>query len=627
MKNRKIIYTIFVFLLAYPIHTEAMTPEKIRSMSLEELMAIPVYSLSKKEQQIMETPAAVYIINSDEIRRSGMAHIAELLRMVPGLQVGQRNSNTWAVTSRGFMTDSPNKILVLIDGRSLYAPLYAGVFWDQIDLIMEDIDRIEVIRGPGGANWGANAVNGIINIITKSAENTKGGLITMRTGHNENFIGEARYGGSVGKYSYRIYGKYDNIDGFTDPKSGAGKPDDWKTGRGGFRVDMSPVESCSLSVQGEVYSGKAGLAQRNENTDLSGGHIMASWQQAFSQDNHYQLNLFFQRFDRDLSTSPRYLDVYDADFSHHFSFMKYNKFSWGLGYRFYSDSTGGTTLTFDPADKDSDLLTSFIQDTITIFDTFSLTIGSKFINDDYTGFEYQPSIRGLWRATPSQSVWGAVSRTIRTPSRFEREGLLGRIVQGTSDFESEIGITYELGHRFYSENFFLDSTLFLTDYDKLRSRETSADPAFRYQYENKMYGLVYGFETAAKWQVLSNWRLIGSLSLLGMDLKVKHDSQDTSTGEMEKEFPRVQFNLRSQYDITENILFDIACYYVDDIPAMDLDSYTRLDVRLAWQFLPWMEAAAGGQNLLDNEHVDIYPDSTQTSAIERNFYIQLNCRF
>lgn len=628
MRYKKILYAVLTLLLAGSTLAQAMTADKIRSMSLEELMEIPVYSLSKKDQKIMETPAAVYVISSEDIKRSGMAHLAELLRMVPGFQVGQRNSNTWSVTSRGFMSTIPNKLLVLIDGRSLYAPLYAGVFWDQVDLIMDDIERIEVIRGPGGTNWGANAVNGIVNIITKKTEETKGGLLNLRTGHNEYGIGEARYGGSFGEgNSYRIYGKFSSMDGFVDTEDGSDTSDDWKTLRGGLRIDMHPADSCNLSVQGEVYSGDVGLPQREEETDLSGGHFLASWQHALTKDNHYQLNLYFNRFDRDSPSSPRYLDVYDADFTHHFSWIENHQFSWGLGYRFSSDSTGGTTLTFDPLEKDSHLYTAFAQDTVRLFNAFDLTLGSKFINNDYTGFEVQPSLRGLWRPSIKQSLWAAVSRTVRTPSRFEREGRLGTTVQGTSDFESEVGITYELGYRYYTNVFFWDSTVFLADYDKLRSRELSSDPDFRYQYENRMSGQVYGFETTAKWQVLVNWRLIGSLSLLGMDLETKADSADTSSYEIEKEFPKVQFNLRSQYDISDNILFDLACYFVDRIPAMEIDSYTRLDARLSWTFLPGMEAVIGGQDLLDDEHADVYTGSSQTSAVERNFYVQVNFQF
>lgn len=404
-------------------------PIDLTNMSLEDLMNLEVTSVSKKEQKLSQTAAAIYVVTQEDIRRSGATSIPEVLRMVPGLQVARLSGSKWAITSRGFNGRFANKMLVLVDGRSVYTPTFSGVFWDVQDLLLEDVERIEVIRGPGGTLWGANAVNGVINIITKPAKETQGGFLTAGSGSEERGFGGFRYGGKLGRdIAYRLYSKYFNRSNLAD-MSGRNSPGGWDILRGGFRMDWKGTERDSLTLQGDIYNGH--IRERNSSivslvppfrrtldsqTGVSGGNVMALWNRTFAGGSAMRLQMYYDRTRHEdssavITSRGEIVDSSDLDFQHRFALGKRQDIVWGIGYRFTSDSVQNTfSVAFDPNHRATHLFSTFVQDEIFIVkDRLRLTVGSKFEHNDYTGFEAQPSLRLLWTPNDRHTFWGAIS--------------------------------------------------------------------------------------------------------------------------------------------------------------------------------------------------------------------------
>jgi iron complex outermembrane receptor protein len=604
-------------------------------------MDIEVTSLSKQESTVGRSPAAIYVITSEMIRRSGATCIPDLLRMVPGLEVGRVEANSWAITSRGFNAYFGNKLLVLIDGRSVYNAEFSGVYWDVQDLLLEDIERIEVIRGPGGTLWGANAVNGVINVITKKAKDTQGALLSYGGGSEDLALGGIRYGGSNGRGLYwRIYGKhFERGPGFDRDAQPA---DDWRIGRGGFRLDWE-LDRCNcnaLTVQGDYYGGVVGHNSIDpdptspfsrttvEDGDVSGANVLARWTHVHNDQSDWTLQLYFDQYRRDRWMIFTRVNTIDADFQHRFPLGPHHRIIWGAGYRQVADELlgDGFALSYSPQKRTRDLYSGFVQDEITLVDDrLYLTLGSKFEHNDFTGFEYQPSARLLWSPDRRHSAWAAISRAVRTPARIDHDArytlphktdpfsFFPRLF-GDADFRSEELVAYEIGYRAQvSSRFAWDLATFVNVYEDLESIQSGtafaegANMIVPMAFGNGMRGQTYGVELAGQWTVSDAWELSASYSFLQLQLQVAAGCEAGPVALYEGSSPHNQVRFQSSWDITRCWQFDLALRYVDNLPAVDVNSYITMDARLAWLPCDSFELSLVGQNLLDGHHLEFDP--------------------
>lgn len=635
--------------------------EKLRQLDLEALMDIDVVvtSVAKRPQQLFETAAAVFVITPEDLRRSGVTTIPEALRMVPGMQVAHIDANKWAISARGFNGRFANKLLILMDGRSVYSSLFSGVYWDEQDTLLEDIARIEVIRGPGAALWGANAINGVVNIITKGADETQGTLVEAGAGTEERGFGAARYGGKLAdKAYYRIYAKYFKRDNYVAP-SGIEAADDWDVLRGGFRLDWETTSQDALTLQGDIYDGKAGqtyttlaLSQPftktvNNDIDTAGGNILARWRHMLSETSNLSLQLYYDRAERNNpSLLEQILDTVDIEFQHHLRFGKRHQIDWGLGYRFnQSDTRASLELVLNPNRRSYDLFSAFIQDEITLVDDrLRLTLGSKFEHNDFSGLEVLPNTRLLWMPHDRHTVWTSISRAVRLPSRLDHDARFNeRILPddpfavvslfGDKDFDSEELLAFELGYRVQpTTRLFVDIAAFYNLYDRLRTieprmpfQQTSSFPSplvLPFVTDNKKDGEIYGVELATDWKARDTWRLQLAYSFLQIELHPHEDSADTESEKAEGESPEHQLSLRSSLNILPNLDFDLWLRYVDNLPSLGIDSYVTLDARLAWRPGENWELSIVGQNLPDAQHNEFKPEfgKVLSTGVERGVY-------
>jgi iron complex outermembrane recepter protein len=632
-------------------------PSELKKLSVEELLDIDVTSVSKYPEKLSEAAAAVAVLTQEDIHTSGFTSIPEALRLVPGLDVARVDSHTWAISSRGFNDIFANKLLVLIDGRTVYTPLFSGVFWEVQDTLLEDIDRIEVVRGPGATLWGANAVNGVVNIITKSARDTQGLLISGGGGTEDRGFGSVRYGVKLDDNAFlRIYGKYFDRDSSVLP-SDTDAHDAWDMYQAGFRLDWEPTKQNSFTVQGDIYTGSQDetylvptarfpFSSKIETTDdVSGGNLLGRWSHSFSVDSQLTVQAYFDRTERNSAIFGEKRDTGDVDLQHRFAFGDRHDVIWGLGFRTTRDEVANSlNVSLRPDSRTLNLYSGFVQDEITIVpERFRLTIGSKFEHNDFTGFEIQPSARVLWTPGHSQSFWASVSRAVRTPSRAESDIVLnpappvplppGLItIFGNPNMESEKLLAYELGYRIQPiDQLKFDLTAFYNDYDDLRTLEPiRAGPVSPSIVSNKLFGESYGAEISATAQVTSRWRLQGSYSYLDVRLHRESGSHDTSTETtIEGSSPHNQFFIRSLINLGWNVQFDSTLRYVDVLAAPKVPSYITLDVRLAWSPRKDLEFAIVGQNLLDERHPEFAPTfiGTQQTEVERSVYGTVVWRF
>ncbi len=657
---------------------EAETLSYLKSLSIEELLQTRITSVSKKSEHLFSAAAAITVITQEDIKRAGANSIPEALRLVPGLQVAQIDSSRYAISARGFNDFFANKLLVLIDGRSTYAPLFSGVYWNAQDTLMEDIDRIEVIRGPGATVWGANAVNGVINIITKNSAETQGTLVSTVVGNKIQPMISTRYGGRIDESTtYRLFAKGFERAGFDNP-GGAEAHDAWDSLRAGFRLDREQTGSDAASVQAEMYQGSAdavlgiydfttqpisSVVQGTE--DFEGGHVLTNWRHRFSAASDITFQMYYDHTLRDQIVVKEARNTIDLELKNHWNPAGVHDIVWGAGYRWTKDRIDDTTyISFDPDNRSDNLWSTFIQDDINIIDdTAWLTLGSKFEHNDYSGFEIQPSVRFRIQPTPQQIIWTAVSRAVRTPSRSERdvESNIIKKMDSTNDFvtarlrgnpafDSEELIAYELGYRRQiSKVVSMDLATYYNDYDKLRGTRAYQpffDPAsspplpvIPYVFENNIEGSAYGFELQGTWQAAKNLRFIAAYSWIKLDLHYKDpDRSDDKIVEMYLT-PHHQFQLRSSLDLTKDLFFDTELYYVSGLnsseigsyirPGLrDIDSYVRLDLQLGWQALGNLKIYFGIKNLLDPGHKE-FPDSSQiiASDIPRQYWIKATCTF
>jgi iron complex outermembrane receptor protein len=641
-------------------------------LSIEELMKIEVTSASRRSQKLSEVPSAIFVITQDDIRRSGATSIPEALRMAPGVEVARVGTDKWSISIRGFNGRFANKLQVLIDGRSVYTPLFSGVIWSQQDTFIEDIERIEVIRGPSATVWGANAVNGVINIITKKAADTQGTLFTAGGGGFEQGFAGVRYGGKINEDTpFRIYAKGFSRDN-THSLSGTNVRDNWHSARAGFRVDHTRGID-QLTLQGDIFVNRIGdsLLQPTltapftrldvANSTEKGGNIRLRWDRNFSDKSSIMLQTYYDRVYNQLTPWTKYAESFDVDFQHRLPLFSRHDVTWGLNYRLYNNKVAETELTtFTPLQKTNHNFSAFIRDEIMLLpDKLSLSLGTRLDHNDFTGLEIQPSGRLMLTPNEQNSIWASVSRAVRIPSRGENDvTIAGRVlqsfpgipgssipvlmaVQGSNHFNSEKLIAYEMGYRRQlATNASIDLAGFFNDYSQLRDFRfgqmvpgTGTVPHWVLPiiFSNDTTAHSYGIESAIDWRPRENWRLQGSYSYLNIHTASNAEFRqlDSTSGSASKANPSHQFSIRSNYDFSEKIQLNLWLRYVSGLTFFNIPSYITMDAKLAWKPVRNTEFFVVGQNLFSQNHRESQSDFIPSipTYIPRGVYAGVEWRF
>jgi iron complex outermembrane receptor protein len=592
---------------------QTIAASSLADMSLEELANLEVTSVSRRAERLADAPAALYVITGEDIRRSGVTSLPEALRLAPNLEVARIDSRQYAISARGFNNAIGNKLLVLIDGRIVYTPLFSGVFWDAQDTLLDDVERIEVISGPGATLWGANAVNGVINIITRRASDTHGTFAEAGVGNKERGIA-ARHGFDLSGGAMRIYAKAFDRDN-TVRADGAAVRDEWRNAQGGFRGDWD-----GFTLQGDLYRGSIQQAV-GDDIGIAGGNLLGRITRG-----SFQAQLYYDNTQRDIpGTFSERLNTIDAQLQHFFQATRDQLVTWGGGYRRADDHvTNSAQLAFLPGDKTLHWTNVFAQDEIALDSRWRLTLGAKFESNVYTGTDFLPSARLAWKPDPQQLVWTAASRAVRAPSRLDRDLFAPAqppfLLAGGADFRSEVVKVYELGYRAQpSTRISYSVTGFYSQYDNLRSVERSGAV---FVLGNQMEGHGQGLEAWGTLQAARSWRLSAGALFLDQHLRLKPDSTDTSGVAAAGNDPKHQFSLRSSLEVAGNQHFDVMARYVGELPNPEVPAYTALDASYAWQMRRSIELSVTAQNLFERAHPE-FGNAAARSEIERAVFVRL----
>lgn len=649
-------FLALIVVLCIPGHAASsgkIAGDPLLNLSIEELMQITVVTASRQSQKLSQVPSAVFVITGEDIRRSGATSIPEALRMAPGVQVERSSTDKWAVSIRGFNGVYANKLQVLMDGRSVYNPLFAGVQWEQQDTLLEDIERIEVIRGPAAAVWGANAVNGVINIITKKAADTQGTLITAGGGSFEHGFLGARYGGAINEATpFRLYAK-GFTRGNTTSLTGANLDNQWHSARGGFRLDHTR-DIDQFTLQGDIFYNSNGDTLDRSQLNLSsitadsargnngGGNIRARWDRVYSDQSALMLQMYYDQSFYDFSFfGNSRTRSFDIDFQHRFALFDRHNLTWGGNYRLYHNKVFNTELTqFTPSEQTLHQFSGFIRDDITLIpERLLFTLGTRLDHHNFTGLEVQPNARLMLTPNASNTIWLSISRAVRLPSRAERDvtTIVRQIqeipgfpvlpipilatMQGSDSFDSEKLIAYELGYRTQlTPQASLDLSGFINDYSQLRDFSFGALTSgtglpgqlmVPITTNNNAAALTYGFEVSADIRPTSQWRLQASYSYLNMDIKASElvKQFDPTTGSADKVAPQHRLSVRSNYDFSERLQLDLWLRYVSNIAFYNIPDYVTMDARLAFKPSKGVELFLAGQNLFSQNHREFVSDT------------------
>jgi iron complex outermembrane receptor protein len=587
-----------------PASAAALAAADFADLSLEQLANIEVTSVSRRAERLSDAASSVFVITNEEIRRSGVTSLPEALRLAPNLLVARNNANTYAISARGFNNSVGNKLLVLIDGRTVYTPLFSGVFWNAQDVMLEDVERIEVISGPGATLWGANAVNGVINVITRPAQDTQGGALVAGVGNRE-YAGAVRYGGRIGEDGhYRVYGR-----GFeqqnTERANGTSVRDGWDKGQVGFRADWGGA-SRNFTVQGDLYS--ADLEQTAPGkTRLEGVNLLGRWSERLASGSDLRVQAYYDRTVRDQPGVFREeIDTLDFEFQYAVRPGRMHRFLWGAGYRYARDHVqNSAALAFLPADKSMDWANVFVQDEIALLKELNLTAGLKIATNPYTGAEFLPSARLAWKPSADQLVWGALSRAVRAPARLDRDFFVPATptfqFAGGPSFRSEISNVIEIGYRAQPASALsYSATVFHHIHDHLRSLELTPNGSI--VFGNQIEGTTTGIEAWGGYRVTHGWRLSGGVILLNQNLRLKPGSTDTGGVNSLGNDPSHQWMLRSSFDIAPRSEFDVMVRRVGALLNPIVPAYTAVDARLGCRVSRNLEISLTLQNILDSSH-------------------------
>jgi iron complex outermembrane receptor protein len=628
----------------------------LKQLSLADLANVEVTTASKEPEEIWKTPAAVYVLTQDDIQRSGATNVPEVLRLVPGVEVARVSSNVWSVGIRGFGSAFSKSVLVLIDGRSVYTPLYAGVEWNVQNVPLEDVERIEVIRGPGGTIWGSNAVNGVINIITKSAKDTHGTYASASSGNVDQSNNVVRYGGHDRKVDYRAYAM-----GFARAPEfhpDGDNYDDWQFGQAGFRTDSMLSDRDTLTVQGDIYKGHIGQqvsiasysppSQLNvDGTEVeSGGNLSGRWRRQLSNTSDFQVQAYYDRTYRLGPQVGETRNTFDVDLIHHFIFKQRNEVIWGFGARWSPSDIIQTvaTVNFSPHHENDNIYSAFVQDQIAILrNKLWLTLGTKFEHNIFTGWETEPTARLLWTPTSGQTLWAAVTRAVRTPSRIDENLQLTGLalpnplvyvcICDNGQFRSETLLGYEAGYRkLLSRNVYVDVAGFHNKYNDLTSFGNAslsivASPPPPYilvslPFANGIMGSTNGGEVSPDWKATRWMDLKATYSYVSLNLEDKPTHTNTSyVSTYEGSSPRHQVTAQALFNLPKGFDFDPTYRYVGALPAVSVKAYQTADARLGWRFAKTFELSVTGQNLFQPRHPESGP-----VLVERSAYAQITWR-
>ncbi len=625
----------------------------IFDLSLEQLVEIKITSASKKQEPIAHTAAAAYVLSNEEIQRSGVTTIADALRMVPGVQVARADSNSWAISIRGFNSTLANKLLVLIDGRSIYNPVFGGTLWEAHDLLLEDVERIEVIRGPGGTLWGANAVNGVINIITKHTRDTQGILASALYGNEEQGTFNIRQGGRMGNDgSYRIYAKGFQRDASHKP-SGADTFDEWNGFRTGFRADWSD----QFTLQGDIYRTNADqlridysltppyMPVKEQRINYEGAHLLGRWTETRADNSQISLQAYIDWAKRDEPFN--FIDdrtTYDLDAQYNFASQGIHEFIIGGGLRFLADDKqGNRNVEFTPPKRRDELYSVFMQDKIALLpDSLFLTLGTKLEHNNFSGYETQPNIRLQWQPNTQQTFWSAISRAVRTPTAIEEDvtSTLGTAanarlaIEPNENFQPEELIAYELGYRHQlTSNLSLDIATFYNDYQHLMTTSiqtprlviNNIDPPHFFipvQFTNNMEGTTRGIEIATHWSATENMKFSMNYSYLHLAL----DAQDVTQKTAELLYPRQQAGFVLFYNLGNQWTLDTTATYVDQLATTP--AYIRWNLNVGKQLGKNLRINLTGENLGDSAHPEFGGAADLNAGeIERSVFAKLTWGF
>jgi len=608
--------------------TPIFTPSEIKKLSVEELMNIEITSVSKLPEKLTEVASAIQVINSEDIRRSTATRLPDALRLAPNLQVARVSAHDWAISARGFNgyplgnNTLADKLLVMIDGRTVYEPIFGGVNWDIQNVLLEDVNRIEVVSGPGGTLWGANAVNGVINIISKSAAETQGLYASGSYGSFLREFGALRYGSHIDStLFFRVYGQYFGHKGSKLGSSPINIDDKWDMLQGGFRIDYLLSSATNLTLQGDLYNGKLDSPQT---TYSDGQNILGRLSHTFSKNSDITLQVYYDRTWRNTRFATPFkslINTYDAELQHHWTLNSRNRILWGAGYRILDNETN---RGFDPANRTLELFNGFIQDQISLIPKhLELTVGTKLLHNDYSDFEWQPSARLAWLPDTKHTIWAAVSRAVRTPARFDAD--LTILSEFGELFKSEKVISYEIGYRIRPiEKMTFSLAGYYNDYSDLRSinNNPSAPPARI--FANNQEAKTWGFEVSGNAIISNWWRARGGYTFLHKKFNATSANVIPGSNLLEALDPKHQVMLQSIIDLPKGFQFDCVTRYVDQIPlnlTENVPSYYLLDARIAWQYR-FFTLAVNGQNLLENSNAEF-----GRRKIPRSVYGNLTIRF
>jgi iron complex outermembrane recepter protein len=637
--------------------------QQLKQLTLEQLGNVEVISTEKQPEQLRKTSAAIYVITQEDIQRSGATSIPEALRLAPGVEVARIDSNKWSIGIRGFGSRLARDVLVLIDGRTVYTTLLAGTYWEVQNVMLEDVERIEVVRGPGATIWGPNALNGVINIITKSSKDTHGELVTAGGGNLDQGFVNSRYGGGNGRtFDYRIY----SLGFVRGPEyhSDRDNYDSWRAVQGGGRMDFAANERDHFTLQGDIYDEGAGetvtsvtyappYQQVVQGTELlSGGNILGRWQRTQGEGKDFQLQFYYDRTNRHEPNFADYRNTFDVDLLDRFQLPGRQEITWGLGAR-ASEGRNPTIVSglyFIPGSRTDELFSGFFQDEIGLVeDRVSLQLGTKLLKTNYTGLQAQPTARLLWTPTKNQTVWAAFTHALRTPSDAERAfyltGFTGMFVNGlpyfarfqpNPNFKSEELNGYEFGYRYLiRKSFYFDLAAFFNHYNDLFSEDITGPPFVETEpppthlllpadFGNGLMGTTRGFEIAPEWRPFSFWRLAASYSFLQMEIAKRPGSLDVEPpSAVAGSSPRHQVTAQSDFNLTKTVSLDLTYRFVSQLPAQAINSYSTGDVHFAWKPRPFLRLSVAGQNLFRPYYYESASDPGPNVGIKRSVYGQI----
>src|SRR5688572_28699172 len=607
--------------------------DELKRLSIEELMRIDVTTAGRREQPIGTTAAAIEVITGDDIRRSGVTTIAEALRLADGVHVARLNNGEWRISARGFNGSTPNKLLVMVDGRTVYSPLFAGVFWNTLDYLLEDIDRIEVIRGPGTVLWGANAVNGVINIITRHSRDTQGALVSVASGNEDPAIVQMRYGARGGAATWRVYGKLAVRD---DQKFASGLPSDdrIRRGQGGFRIDSTSSGAAWL-VQGDAFHSRDDLPAREaaEFTDLA---LQGRWSRVLANSSRVDVQSYYRREYRSFPAQlTHHVDVLDLDLQHATRWGTRHDIVWGGGTRVNWDETEGSSgVEFDPIDRTYGVQNAFVQDEIAVVPGRLFAIlGVKYEHNSFSGGELQPNVRARLTMARNQMLWAGVSRAVRRPTRLD-DDVIGRgpggivLVRGTHEFKTEKLRATEFGYRIQPTALYsLEATAFWHDYDDLRSQDAPVTGVVPLTIGNTLEGRSRGLELGVNVQPFAWWRTHAGYTFLDTVVTQQPGSRDTTGGAAETNDPDHFFGVRTSFDLPHRIEIDAMFRAVGALPGPPVPAYAELTLRGGWHATPRVELFAVGENLLHDRHGESGPASDSRVEFERAVRAGITIRF